>query len=70
MKCLNNLRRKKKIVSYIHRLGNLEKVFTREELIDFYQPFNLIAEKRINKTATFFDKEYACCHFWMVLQKT
>lgn len=56
--------------SFVHpSTGKFEKVFAREELLELYQPFNLVAEKRINKKTIFFGKEYDCCHFWMVFQK-
>ncbi|MBX9577495.1 MAG: methyltransferase domain-containing protein [Chthoniobacterales bacterium] len=48
--------------------GKFEKVFDREELLDFYCDWNLIEERRIDKVATFFDKEYLCRHFWMIFQ--
>lgn len=49
--------------------GKFEKVFDREELLAFYKELKLIEEKRIEKTAKFFDKEYNCKHFWLIFQK-
>lgn len=46
-----------------------EKFFDREELLDFYKDFDWIEEKRFHKMATFFGKEYACNHFWLILKK-
>lgn len=56
--------------SFLHPTnGKFEKVFDEEELKTFYQDWKLIEKKRISKTAIFFGKNYACSHFWMVLQK-
>ncbi len=49
--------------------GKFEKVFDEEELKTFYRDWKLLEKKRVSKTATFFDKNYSCSHFWMVLQK-
>ena len=49
--------------------GKFEKVFDEEELKIFYRNWKLIEKKQISKTATFFDKNYSCSHFWMVFQK-
>lgn len=56
--------------SFLHPTnGKFEKVFDEEELKTFYQNWKLIEKKRISKTATFFDKNYSCSHFWIMLQK-
>jgi len=43
--------------------------FDEEELKAFYRDWKRIEKKRISKTATFFEKNYHCSHFWMVFQK-
>lgn len=49
--------------------GKFEKVFEEEELKDFYQEWQWIEQKRLHKTAAFFNEKYSCSHFWIVLQK-
>lgn len=49
--------------------GKFEKAYSEEEILDFYRPFKLIEKERIEKTATFFNKEYQGKHFWLVFQK-
>lgn len=49
--------------------GKFEKVFDEEELNHFYQKWKFLEKKRIPKTVTFFNKDYSCSHFWIVLQK-
>lgn len=46
-----------------------EKVFDEEELPTFYQEWHFVEKQRLSKTATFFNKEYSCSHFWIILQK-
>lgn len=50
--------------------GKFEKVFDQEELTTFYEGLNLIEERRVEKTANFFGKEYNFKHFWLVFQKS
>lgn len=49
--------------------GKFEKTFDRNELLELYKDLQLVEEQRIEKTTTFFGKEYACKHFWMIFQK-
>lgn len=49
--------------------GKFEKLFDRQELLEFYKDFKLVEEQRIEKDAEFFGKKYNCRHFWLVLQK-
>jgi len=57
--------------SFIHPTsGKFEKVFDREELLDFYKDFKVMEEQRIEKETEFFGKKYSCRHFWLILQKT
>lgn len=56
--------------SFLHPAGKFEKVFDRDELLDFYKDFTLIEERRIEKDEVFGGKTYHCRHFWVVLQKS
>ena len=49
--------------------GKFEKVFDHEELMDFYNGWKVVEEKRIAKVAKFFGKDYNCKHFWNIFQK-
>lgn len=56
--------------SFIHpTTGKFEKIFDREELLDFYKDFELVEEQRVEKDTEFFGKMYYCKHFWMILKK-
>lgn len=56
--------------SFIHpTTGKFEKIFERDELAELYKDFKVVVEERVEKTATFFGKEYPMKHFWMVFQK-
>lgn len=46
-----------------------EKIFTKQELLEFYSNFKVIEYQTVTKKAVFFDKEYDCQHHWLVLQK-
>jgi ubiquinone/menaquinone biosynthesis C-methylase UbiE len=52
-----------------HETGKFEKTFSESELKSMYVDWNILEWKRIPKQAHFFGKEYACNHFWIVLQK-
>jgi len=57
--------------SFTHPItGKFEKVFDRQELLNFYKDFGWVEEQRVEKIAEFFGKKYHCKHFWLVLQKT
>lgn len=49
--------------------GKFEKVFDKQELIDFYKDFEWVEEQRVEKDTEFFGKKYHCKHFWLVLKK-
>lgn len=49
--------------------GKFEKTFDRDEILYRYSQLQLVEEQRIEKTATFFGKQYSCNHFWMIFQK-
>ncbi|MBI2483717.1 class I SAM-dependent methyltransferase [Candidatus Uhrbacteria bacterium] len=49
--------------------GKFEKVFDREELLDFYKDFEWVEEQRVEKETEFFEKKYQCKHFWLILKK-
>ena len=49
--------------------GKFEKIFDREELMNFYKEWKVVEEKRITKVAKFFGKDYNCKHFGVILQK-
>ena len=49
--------------------GKFEKVFDREELLDFYKDFEWVEEQRVEKDTEFFGKKYHCKHFWLILKK-
>jgi ubiquinone/menaquinone biosynthesis C-methylase UbiE len=49
--------------------GKFEKTFDRQELLDFYSDLSLVESERIQKTTTFFGKEYRDNNFWMIFQK-
>lgn len=49
--------------------GKFEKTFDREEILQLYEDLTLVAERRLEKVAEFFGKEYNCYHYWMIFQK-
>lgn len=49
--------------------GKFEKIFDRDEILSLYDKLKLVEEKRVQKVATFFNKEYKCYHYWMIFQK-
>lgn len=49
--------------------GKFEKTFDREEILQLYKDLTLVAERRLEKVAEFFGKEYNCYHYWMVFEK-
>lgn len=55
--------------AFLHNTGKFEKVFDEQEIHDLYKNFKVIEQKRVEKLATFFGKDYACRHFWLILQK-
>lgn len=56
--------------SFIHPVnGKYEKVFSENEVKDFYKELTLLSLERTPKKATFFGKEYSCNHIWAVFQK-
>jgi SAM-dependent methyltransferase len=56
--------------AFLHpTIGKFEKVFDREELMEFYKGWKVVEEKRVAKVAKFFGKDYNCKHFWVVFQK-
>lgn len=50
--------------------GKFEKTFERDELLDLHKNLKLVEEDRIEKTTTFFGKEYKCRHHWMIFEKS
>lgn len=56
--------------AFLHpRTGKFEKMFSRDELMDFYRSWTLVEERRVPKVATFFGEKYSCNHFWLVFRK-
>lgn len=55
--------------AFYHSTGKFEKTFSESELRSMYADWNIVEWRRIQKQANFFGKEYACNHFWIVLQK-
>jgi hypothetical protein len=56
--------------SFIHpTTGKFEKVFEEKEIEEIYTDFKLVEKRRIKKMATFFGKQYACNHYWLIFQK-
>lgn len=56
--------------AFIHpQTGKFEKVFSCKELDDLYKNFQLIEERRIEKSADFFGKSYYCKHHWRMYRK-
>jgi len=49
--------------------GKFEKIFDDEEIKGIYKDFKLIVKRRVKKTTTFFGKQYACNHHWLIFQK-
>lgn len=49
--------------------GKFEKAFDRDEILELYSNLDLVEERRIEKVATFFGKQYNCYHHWMIFQK-
>ena len=60
---------KEKNAFYHPTTGKFEKTFEREELLNLYKGLKLIEEARVEKTTTFFGKEYYCKHHWMIFKK-
>lgn len=55
--------------AFVHPTGKFEKVFSREELMDFYKDWQLIEERRIEKKPVFYGKEYYAKHWWLIFSK-
>ncbi len=55
--------------AFYHPTGKFEKIFDEHEVAEMYKNFTLIEKKRIEKTAVFKGKGYACKHFWLIMQK-
>lgn len=56
--------------SFIHPVNRkYERVFTEDEVKDFYGQLELKAFERVAKKDTFFGKEYSANHIWAVFQK-
>ena len=55
--------------AFHHATGKFEKTFDEEELKEIYRDFKVVKWERIDKTAQFNGKDYACKHFWLVLSK-
>jgi ubiquinone/menaquinone biosynthesis C-methylase UbiE len=49
--------------------GKFEKTFDRDEILNLYTGLTLVIEKRIEKVATFFGKQYNCYHHWIIFEK-
>lgn len=49
--------------------GKFEKVFDEGELRELYRDFELVESRRIDKTTSFFGKEYSCKLFWRIYRK-
>jgi SAM-dependent methyltransferase len=56
--------------AFHHSTGKYERTFDQTDIDNQYKDFKLIHSERIEKTAQFFGKDYACRHFWLVLQKS
>lgn len=54
--------------SFHNPRGKFEKIFDKQELLDFYEDFEWIEEQRVEKDAEFFGKMCHCKHFWLILQ--
>jgi len=55
--------------AFHHSTGKFEKTFDQEEIDKQYSAFTVVESRRVEKQAEFFGKEYACKHFWVVMQK-
>ena len=55
--------------SFHHPTGKFEKTFDETELKEAYRDFSVVKWERVEKTADFGGREYACRHFWLVLSK-
>jgi ubiquinone/menaquinone biosynthesis C-methylase UbiE len=56
--------------SFIHPINQkYEKVFTEDEVKDFYGQLNLLVLERAPKKDMFFGKEYKANHIWAIFQK-
>lgn len=49
--------------------NKFEKIFSKQELLEFYSTFELLDYEVLPKLATFFGKQYHCQHHWLILQK-
>jgi ubiquinone/menaquinone biosynthesis C-methylase UbiE len=56
--------------AFVHpHTGKFEKIFSKAEILAFYQPFSLVDYRVVDKQAIFNHQPYACHHHWLVLQK-
>lgn len=55
--------------AFVHPGGKFEKTFDADEVDDLYGSFEKVVQRRIDKTAEFHGKPYACLHFWTVFRK-
>lgn len=57
--------------SFYHPGGKFEKVYDKEELLQFYQNFALVECQLLtkNQPVVFYDKAYKAANFWVLLQK-
>ena len=56
--------------AFVHpRTSKFEKTFDEIEIRELYQDFEVVTIERIEKMTTFFGKEYACKHFWVIFRK-
>ena len=55
--------------AFHHSTGKFERTFDREDIDSQYKDFAVVIAERVEKIAEFFGRDYACKHFWVVLQK-
>lgn len=55
--------------AFHHSTGKFERTFDQGDIDTQYGAFETVVSERVEKTAEFFGKDYACRHFWVVLRK-
>ena len=55
--------------AFHHPTGKFERTFDQADVSKQYAAFQVVTSERVEKTAQFSGKEYACKHFWVVMQK-